>query len=378
MRLVRACLLGCLLLISQLSAQAEPNRAVYFYETRSISLCEWEDLVDELASQGYRRIYLNLDEGNFYLLDEVSSRKKIAEMARLAHGRGVELDALTLQDTRWLENWAEAVGRVARLRDYLQENPRVFSGLHIDVEPHAQQGWEQHTAGERFEILQKFAFLLGKIRGEVKQSKPQLGFSAALPWWFAATKDDSVRRALPEIHRQLDEVVLMAYDEPGTMLFGDDLATLHDSLDLHRFLKRLPRRRTARLAVATYDFPSPESLARAVTAIERRYRREERFAGVAVFHRNGHYGVRAVRSLSGVVLDASTHQPLAGAVVEIVAGDGQAISSRCGAFRLSHLDGERVTLRIAKDGYETATVEVPLLESGRDTALAPTNLRPSR
>ena len=375
MRLVRAWLLGCLLLASSLSARAEPNHAVYFYETRSVSLCEWKDLVDELAAQGYRRIYLNLDEGNFFLLDEVSSRKKITEMARLAYARGLELDALTLQDTRWLEGWAEAVGRVGRLQAFLRENPQVFSGLHIDVEPHAHQGWEQHTAGERVEILQKFAFLLRKIREQVKQSKPKLRFSAALPWWFAATGDEVVRTALPEIHRELDEVVLMAYDEPGTKLFGEGLATLDKSLDLHRFLKRLPRHRTARLAVATYDFASPESLARGVTAIERRYVREKRFAGVAVFHRSSQYGAHAGRGLSGVVLDASTEQPLAGAVVEIVEGEGQTISSRCGVFRLSGLGRERVTVRIAKSGYETATIEVPLLEPGRDTVLGPTSLR---
>lgn len=376
MRFARACLLLGLLVISARVCPAETQRAIYFYETRAVSLCEWSAQLDELAALGYRRIFLNLEEGNVFLLDEASSRQKIAEMARLARARGLELDALTLQDTRWLEDWAEGLGRVARLKAFLGENPRAFRGVHIDVEPHTRQSWTRQTARERYELLQQFAFLLGRIRKQLKDSKPRVKLSAALPWWFAATKDEGVRKARPAIDRELDEVILMAYDEPGKKLFGDDLKTLEAALDLHRFLKRLPRGRTAWLALATYDFPSSELLARTVSGLESRFRPEKRFSGVAVFHRSSPYDTAMSRSLSGLVLDAGTGEPLAGATVEIVGENGQALSGRCGDFRLTTLDGEGRTLRITKEGYETATVAVPLLEPLRATVLPATRLRP--
>jgi TonB-dependent starch-binding outer membrane protein SusC len=69
---------------------------------------------------------------------------------------------------------------------------------------------------------------------------------------------------------------------------------------------------------------------------------------------------RALRPLSGRIIDAVTGRGIAGALVTVVGSDRATESGAVGEFRIQNLERMEVTLRVERDGYRTAeqTVQV--------------------
>ena len=71
-------------------------------------------------------------------------------------------------------------------------------------------------------------------------------------------------------------------------------------------------------------------------------------------------------TLRGSVKDFDTHQPLAGASVQLVGTDKGTVTNSEGTFRFDQLPTGRYNLAVSYLGYETSTIPEILLESGKE------------
>jgi hypothetical protein len=78
---------------------------------------------------------------------------------------------------------------------------------------------------------------------------------------------------------------------------------------------------------------------------------------------------RPSQTIKGTVTERSIRTPLAGATVEVMDLDRQAVTDATGGFRLNSVPVGRRTLRVTCKGFRTATLSNLLLESGKELVL---------
>jgi len=142
--------------------------------------------------------------------DLIARADSIGRFVELAGQNRIAVHALNGEHEWLLGRQSAAVAYAAQVAQYNAAIPekRRFAALHIDVEPHALQGWANPERKE--ELLFSYIGLLDGL----KASREQLPLVVDIPLWFADREVDGIK--LNEVvMRRADGVVYMAY---GTAL----------------------------------------------------------------------------------------------------------------------------------------------------------------
>jgi len=365
------------LLLSLLAAGLRPAHAadiaVWSYDLPRWSQEEWEAKTAALPP-GTRHLYASMEEGTRFLLDDPFRASDIRRRAGWLRERsGITVRAMVLEDSRWLDDPAGAVHRVARVLELNRLDPdRTFAGVHVDVEPWTLDEWDCGGIPERRALVQKLQRLFARIASAIppgrKGGGDGLPLSAALPWWIGSLASDIPEASPRRFFDSLDEIVLMAYGEPGGPLVGGSARALLQRLEDGRLWRDVPRGKGIRIGLATYEYASRDDLLAVSRELDRALARYPAYRGTAIFHSAGRYGAPLAASIRGLVIDGAGG-PVAGAVVRF--GGRQTVTNRCGRFVLRDLPASGVTLEVGASWRPSVTVPVPGLQAGQELEMAP-------
>ena len=195
---------------------------------------------------GARRLYVSVESGRRLVLDDPAAAARIGQLLDVAHGRGLDVEAMLLQDPEWAADADGAVRRIERALAFhagrRAAGRPAFAGLHFDIEPHTEEAWQCADAGGRAEIVRGLQRVFAAVARRVAAEGGGLRLSAALPWWLGPLSEH-VREAAPAGWlADLDEVVLMVYGDPGGPLVGETPAAVIRRVDDARLWGDLPAR----------------------------------------------------------------------------------------------------------------------------------------
>src|SRR5262249_13837916 len=140
---------------------------------------------------------------------------------------------------------------------------------------------------------------------------------------------------------ELDEVVLMAYGDPGGPLIGESSVAVLRRLDDERLWQDLPPDRGLRVGLATFEQRDVAGLRPTIREVTAALRPRPGFRGVAIFANDQVYKAPLVAFVEGRVVDPAG-EAVAGARLQ---GAGQEVeSNRCGGFGFKGLPVEGVDL----------------------------------
>jgi len=179
------------------------TRGLWVWRTEFLDhLDDTEFFVDLLRVRKIRTVFLYVTES-----DLLSRAHELARFLDLAERRHIQVQALN-GEHKWLVNGRQQLA--ARFADQVikfnSRNPygRQFSAIHIDVEPHTLQAWQQPTRKE--ELL--FAYI--ELLDVLKPARASLPLVVDVPVWFADRQIDGIRLS-DIVMRRTDAVVYMAY-----------------------------------------------------------------------------------------------------------------------------------------------------------------------
>jgi hypothetical protein len=138
---------------------------------------------------------------------------RLTLLRALAQASGQEVDALC-GDPSWASNptaaanWAAEVART-----------HLFTRLHLDIEPHAANGW----AGNRTQLVFGFLQALSRTRSS------GMPVDADIPYWFnsiAAPNGQTLDRA---VMQQVDTVTLMSYQDTAARVLQASQAEMSNA-----------------------------------------------------------------------------------------------------------------------------------------------------
>ncbi len=190
---------------------------LYYFDKKDIDLT-----IEQLVSFGINRVFLG--GCNLWVSDRFQA-ERLKQFISLAQAQGIRVDAMVLEDPNLaLREYHElAMDLLGDVLDFCAENPSsAFSGIHIDVEPHAIFRWDLEDWEYNHEIMVQYLELLDKIRAEIDSRNTgggmgvgQIGFSAAIGWWYNeyAKAGKLPLGATSEFIGRLDEIVPMVYDD---------------------------------------------------------------------------------------------------------------------------------------------------------------------
>lgn len=343
-----------------------PEDAVYLYDVfRGTPGCA--DLAERLSSQPLRStVILSVEQGPDFLLDRPDGEALLDCALRNIRKSSRTAKALFLQAPEFLKQPQEAVRRAALLGDFSSRYPGLLAGVQVNIEPYVTTGWNKASRAERRRILASLASLLGELR------EPLLGLplGLAVGWWYQAVAAELPEAAPSAWLRVADEVYVMAYGDKGGPLVGGSAERVLARVDPDSFFSGAGR---VHLAVAAYEFRSPQHLDRELTSLRHRLTPYPAFAGTAVFHAASPFDVPLVRIVAGTVKDHRNRR-LAGVVVR--AGKLRTRTDESGQFYLRGLRGTRAELLISRPGFGTRSLKVELAAPGRELDLGKITLRP--
>jgi hypothetical protein len=352
---------------------AAADIAVWVYDLPQWTETQWEARSAALP-RGTKHVYITVEEGPRFLLHD---EFRTAQLQRLAgflreHSR-IAVHAMLLQDTRWLDDPAGARDRVTRLLQLNRYRPeQAFAGVHVDVEPHTLEAWECGRIPERRDLIQKLQSLLTQLSqvmtSSEKAAKGRPLLSAALPWWIGPLSADIPEASPGRWLESLDEIVLLAFGDPGGPLVGGSARALLRRLENGHLWTGLPAGKGIRIGLATYEYASPADLAATIRELDRTLATKPAYRGTAIFHSGSSYGAPLTASLRGLVQDASG-QPVAGAGIR--AGDRQTVTNRCGRFLFRNLPLATGALEVGGIGVGSVSVPVMGLLPGSELELSP-------
>jgi hypothetical protein len=352
---------------------AAADVAVWVYDLPQWTENQWQARSGALPP-GTRHVYASVEEGPRFLLDD---EFQAAHMQRLAgflreHSR-IAVHAMLLQDTRWLDDPAGARDRVTRLLQLNRYRPeQAFAGVHVDVEAHTLEAWECGSIPERRGLIQKLQSLLAQLSQVMaspqKTAKGRPVLSAALPWWIGPLSADIPEASPGRWLESLDEIVLLAFGDPGGPLVGGSARALLRRLEDGHLWSGLPAGKGIRIGLATYEYASAGDLAATIRELDRALARQPAYRGTAIFHSVSRYGAPLTASVRGLVQDGSG-QPVAGAGIR--AGERQSVTNRCGRFTIRNLPLATATLEVGGIGVNSVSVPVMGLAPGSELELPP-------
>src|SRR5574341_679195 len=359
---------------------AAADIAVWVYDLPQWTENQWEARSAALppgaqpSGLGSRHVYASVEEGPRFLLDDEFRATHLQRLAGFLreHSR-IAVHAMPLQDTRWLDDPAGARDRVTRLLQLNRYRPeQAFAGVHVDVEPHTLEAWECGGIPERRNLIQKLQSLLTQLSQVMatseKATKGRPLLSAALPWWIGPLSADIPDASPGRWLESLDEIVLLAFGDPGGPLVGGSARALLRRLENGHLWTGLPARKGIRIGLATYEYASPADLATTIRDLDRALTRQPAYRGTAIFHSESNYGAPLTASVRGLVQDASG-QPVAGAGIR--AGDRQTVTNRCGRFIFRNLPLATAALEVGGIGLGSVSVPIMALVAGSELELPP-------
>ena len=357
-----------LILLAGARLVAAADVAVWAYDFPRWSEGEWEAKAATLPF-GTRHLYANVEDGQRFLLDDESYASNTQHLVSTARGRsGVLVHALMLQDTRWLDDHTGALERLARIVSLNRFRPEeAFAGVHVDVEPDTLERWDCGSIPERRALFEKLQALLARIGSGLpsprRGGQGPLQFSAALPWWIGLAAADIPEASPRRFFESLDEIVLMAYGDPGGPLVGGSAAALLQRLDDVRLWRDVPTGKGIRIGLATYEYKSVHDLLATAGELDRAFAGRSGYRGTAIFHLAGNYGAPLTASVRGLVRDTAG-KPVAGARVRV--GERVTATNRCGRFVFRDLPASKGEIEIKRIGFQVTTVPVVNLTPGRE------------
>ncbi|MBI3664603.1 MAG: hypothetical protein HY234_16320 [Acidobacteria bacterium] len=269
--------LFALVLLTMLSASHTPAQecSVYFYGAEKTTPAEWRALLAKWRAAGITRAIVSLESGPALLLADPAQAQVLASRFAESHAAGVQVEGLMLQDPSWTSRLPEARQRVRAVADFLRQHPGLVDRLQIDVEPYAAR--ERVVPRKAWRAL---ASLLTDMREELLRAQPGTRLSAALPWWVARAMTPHEFSA---VSGELDDIVLMAYGDPGGQPVAADSQTFKRKvLPALELLGHLHA--TVRIGVAKYEHASSEAMARHAAQLDKLLKRLATFSGIVYFH----------------------------------------------------------------------------------------------
>ena len=352
---------------------AAADIAVWVYDLPQWAENQWEARSAALPP-GTKHLYASVEEGPRFLLDDDF---RAAHLQRLAgslreHSR-IAVHAMLLQDTRWLDDPAGARDRVTRLLQLNRYRPeQAIAGVHVDVEVHNLEAWDCGSIPERRGLIQRLQSLLTQLAQVMtspdKAAKGRPLLSAALPWWIGPLSADIPEASPGRWLESLDEIVLLAFGDPGGPLVGGSARALLRRLEDGHLWSGLPMGKGIRIGLATYEYASAADLAATIRELDRALARQPAYRGTAIFHSDSSYGAPLTASVRGLVQDA-TGQPVAGAGIR--AGDRQSVTNRCGRFIFRNIPLATAILEVGGIGVGSVSVPVMGLVPGSELELPP-------
>ncbi|HYE93322.1 MAG TPA: carboxypeptidase-like regulatory domain-containing protein [Terriglobales bacterium] len=334
------------------AAAPAPDIAVWIYGAERWAA---ERIAAELSRlpAGTRRVYLSVEAGARVLLDDPATAARLGEILDVAHARGLSVEAMALQDPRWI---ADVPGAERRVRAVLAFNEARrlrgapgFDGLHFDVEPQTDEAWTCGAGAARAAIVARWHALFDRLARVIRTSVgASFRITASFPWWIGATSDRMPRVAPHAWLGALAEVVLMAYGDPGGPMVGGSAASVLRRLSDARVWRDVPAGRGVRVGLATYEYPDAGALASVMRAVADELGTRAEFRGIAVFAHGHAFDGPLTGTLEGRVHDRRGHG-VPGAVVR--AAGHSARTSSCGSFRLSGLAPGDVDVAVDAEGF---------------------------
>lgn len=366
-----------LLLLGGTRPVAAADIAAWVYDLPRWSGNQYEARVPTLPP-GTRQVYASLEEGPRFLLDDELRAGDIQRLVGVLRERfGIAVHAMILQDTRWLDDSEGARERLARVLALNRYAPdQAFAGVHVDVEPHTLEDWECGGIPERRGLVQKLQMLLTRLASAIpppgKNGGGRLRLSAALPWWIGSLSAEIPEASPRRFLESVDEIVLMAYGDPGGPVVGGSARALLQRLEDSRLWRDVPAGKGIRVGLATYEYASAGDLLATIRELDGVLGRHAGYRGTAIFHAGGSYGAPLAASVRGLVQDGAG-QPVAGARLKV--GERQIATNRCGRFVFRDLPPPRADLEVGGIGLQSITVPVTGLTPGRELEIAPILVR---
>ena len=255
---------------------AGPDAAIWVYGAHRWTPDEQETHLAHFATIA-RRLYLSVEDGPRLLVDEPDGARRLGELLDRATGHfRLPVEAMLLQDPSGVSDPVGAVERVARVVAFhagrRASGRPGFTGLHFDVEPHSDEAWACASAGERAATLRSLQEIFRRARAAARAGAPAPAprLSAALPWWLGPLSVEVPNAAPAEWLRELDEVVLMVYGDPGGPLVGESGTAVLRRLDDARLWRNLPPSRGLRVGLATFEHKDATALRATIAEVTAR------------------------------------------------------------------------------------------------------------
>jgi hypothetical protein len=355
-----------------------PHVAAWVYDTHLWPPARMDAELARLPGDA-RRLYVSVESGHRLVLEDAAATARLGHLLDVAHGRGLEVEAMLLQGPEWAGDAEGAVRRIERALAFHAGRRGAgrpgFSGIHLDVEPHTEEAWQCADAAGRAAIVRGLQRVFAAVARRVAAEAGGLRVSAALPWWLGPLSEQ-VREAAPAGWlADLDEVVLMVYGDPGGPLVGETPAAVLRRVDDARLWADLPPGRGLRIGLASYEYRDAAALAAALRAVDAALAPRPGYRGLAVFAHGQPYDAPLVTSIEGRLVDPGG-RPVAG--VRLQAAGQETRSNRCGRFALRRLPAPSAEVIATADGFAPARFTAAGLVPGRHRELPPVVLEPRR
>lgn len=351
-------------------ARASPPRTAWVYDLPDLPPGALDAAIDRLAARGITRLFLSVEDGPRFRLDRLDARAAVARAVAAAAGRRIEVHAMLLQHPRWPGDPEGAARRAAAAAAFgAAPGEPPFAGLHLDVEPHTLEAWECGGPERRARLLDDLAGLVARARAAARTVRP-LPISVAVPWWTFRPTGTAQDAAAMRLAASADEVVLMAYGEPGGPLVGGSAERLACRVGLPALLDRLPAGTRLSVGLAAYEYPDAAAIDARADRLDARLGTHSRYAGASLFLGSEPPGAPLVVPIRGRVVGADG-RPRPGAVVTVV-GAGAAVTGRangCGRFLVRLPQPGAATLFAeagGRAGPERAALALTGLVAGRE------------
>ncbi|MFH0887079.1 MAG: hypothetical protein V1843_02805, partial [bacterium] len=192
-------------------------KAVWMY---NIATIDNTATTDALKNMGINTVFLSVDDtllpgGSSY---SATYTDKVKDFITKANTNSISTHAMILEAPTYTytTNHTSALSHVQTVINFCKNNTATaFSGIHIDVEPHALPEWTTTYTGTQEALMQQYISLLSQIHDLIKGSSglSSLNFSAAIAYWY---NEKYLEGVLPSgsaanIARYVDTMIPMAY-----------------------------------------------------------------------------------------------------------------------------------------------------------------------
>lgn len=222
---------------------ARPVQAVWMYDFNDFDNSK---RLGDLLSMNVNQLFMSIDAE---LVDPAATAtysptytSDLRDFVGLAHGLGISVHAMTLEDPVFTfpATHADGIDLIEHLLNYNAAFPdEALDGIHIDTEPHALDEWDEipgETENQKWArrngLIQDFASLLSQIRATIDASGQSPLFSAAIAWWF---NEEAANGNLPAgdataLATHLDILVPMVFFEDTGNTTADIIGRVQDEI----------------------------------------------------------------------------------------------------------------------------------------------------